>query len=217
MSVWVKSRSPHPAGARVAQWWEHSPPTTVARSNPNDETMCEISLLLVLSLAQKAFSPRPPSFPLLKTNTSKLQIYLDKVPLLFQLDFAFPHLRNVSSSKDINNRWNNTFRTWPVPCTLPSLSGEFFGHNTTQLHSQLVRSIRFYPANDGPCRRIWTVFYSKDCQARFLKVTTLQRVQLLKDYTGFRRFNSLELHRSSRWLQELNTFFESIPEGLALS
>ena len=61
----------------MAQWREHSPPTSVARSNPDDETMCEISLLLVVSLAQRGFSPRPPSFPLLKTNTSKLQFYLD--------------------------------------------------------------------------------------------------------------------------------------------
>ena len=56
------------------------------------------------------------------------------------------------------------------------------------------------------CRRIWTVFYSKDCQARFLKVTTLRRFQLLKDYTGFHRFHSLKVHRSSKWLQERNTF-----------
>ena len=55
-------------------------------------------------------------------------------------------------------------------------------------YSQLVRSIRFYPAKDGPCKRIWAVFYSQDCQARFLKVTTLQRVQLLKDCTRFHRF-----------------------------
>ena len=61
----------------MAQWREHSPPTNVARSNPDDETMCEISLLLVVSLAQRGFSPRPPSFRLLKTNTSKLQFYLD--------------------------------------------------------------------------------------------------------------------------------------------
>ena len=58
-----------------------------------------------------------------------------------------------------------------------------------------------------------SVFYSKDCQARFLKVTTLQRVQLLKDYTGFHRFNSLKVHRSSRWLQEHNTFLRISKEA----
>ena len=66
------------------------------------------------------------------------------------------------------------------------------------------------------CRRIRTVFYSKDCQARFLKVTTLRRVQLLKDYTRFHIFYSLEVHRSSRWLQEHNTFSD-LPEGVARS
>ena len=39
-----------------------------------------------------------------------------------------------------------------------------------------------------PIFHLLTVFYSKDCQARFLKVTTLQRVQLLKDCTRFHRF-----------------------------
>ena len=41
-------------------------------SNPGVDTICGLSLLLVLSLAPKGFSPGSPVFPLsLKTNTFK--------------------------------------------------------------------------------------------------------------------------------------------------
>ena len=45
-----------------------------------------------------------------------------------------------------------------------------FSHNATQLHSQLVRSIRFYPANNGPCRRIWTELYLTVFKGSFLRL-----------------------------------------------
>ena len=60
-------------GARVSQWWEHSPPTNVARvwilvSTP----LCGLSLLFVLSLiVLRGFSFS------LKTNTSKFQFNLE--------------------------------------------------------------------------------------------------------------------------------------------
>ena len=50
--------------ARVAQWWEHSPPTNVAWvSIPGVNAICGLSLLLVPSLALKGFSPGTPVFP----------------------------------------------------------------------------------------------------------------------------------------------------------
>ena len=50
--------------ARVAQWWEHLPPTNVAWvSIPGVNTICGLSLLLVSSLALKGFSPGTPVFP----------------------------------------------------------------------------------------------------------------------------------------------------------
>ena len=50
-------------GARVEQW-EHSPPTNVARVQiPTSMPLCGLSLLLVLSLALRGFSPGIPVFP----------------------------------------------------------------------------------------------------------------------------------------------------------
>ena len=49
----------------VVQWWEHSPPTSVARVRilASTPTMCGLSLLLVLSLAPRGFSPDTQVFP----------------------------------------------------------------------------------------------------------------------------------------------------------
>ena len=47
---------------RVAQWWEHSPPTNVAGVQ-TPVLACGLSLLLVLSLAARGFSPGTPVFP----------------------------------------------------------------------------------------------------------------------------------------------------------
>ena len=48
----------------MAQWWECSPPTNVARgSTPGVDAICGLSLLLVLSLALRGFSPGTPVFP----------------------------------------------------------------------------------------------------------------------------------------------------------
>ena len=50
--------------ARVAKWWEHSPPTNVAWvSIPGVNVICGLSLLLVPSLALRGFSPGTPVFP----------------------------------------------------------------------------------------------------------------------------------------------------------
>ena len=48
------------------QWWEHSPPTTGQcgrGSNPGVDAICGLSLLLVLSLNLRGFSPGTPVFP----------------------------------------------------------------------------------------------------------------------------------------------------------
>ena len=48
----------------MAQWWEHSPPTNVARvRTPGVDAICGLSLLLVLFLAPRGFSPGTPVFP----------------------------------------------------------------------------------------------------------------------------------------------------------
>ena len=60
----------------MAQWWERSPPTNVARgSNLGVDAICGLRLLLVLYLAPRGFSrgtPVPPP-PSSKTNISKFQ------------------------------------------------------------------------------------------------------------------------------------------------
>ena len=51
-------------GARVAQWWERLPPINVVRVQiPVSTPLCGLSLLLVLSLAPRGFSPGTPVFP----------------------------------------------------------------------------------------------------------------------------------------------------------
>ena len=53
-----------PWGARVAQWWEYSPPPQCGPgSNPGVDGICGLSLLLVLYLAPRGFSPGTPVFP----------------------------------------------------------------------------------------------------------------------------------------------------------
>ncbi len=67
----------------MAQWWERSPPTNVARVRFRPgaiHTVCGLSLLLVLALLWgffSGFSGFPPSW---KTNTSKFQFDLDRGP-----------------------------------------------------------------------------------------------------------------------------------------
>ena len=73
-------------GARVAQWWEHSPPTDVAwGSNPGIDTICGLSLLLVLSLAARGFSPGTPVFPCPQKptfpNSNSTRNQVDEEPL----------------------------------------------------------------------------------------------------------------------------------------
>ena len=62
------------SGARVAQWWEHSPPSNVARVQIPASTPYVVwapgllsgahhPLLLVLSFAPRGFSPGSPVFP----------------------------------------------------------------------------------------------------------------------------------------------------------
>ena len=51
--------------SRVAQWWEHSPPTHQCGpgSIPGLDVICGLSLLLVLFPAPRGFSPGTPVFP----------------------------------------------------------------------------------------------------------------------------------------------------------
>ena len=56
------------------QWWEHSPPTSFARdSNPSVNTICGLSLLLVLSLLREVFLRVLRFFLSSKTNIFKFQ------------------------------------------------------------------------------------------------------------------------------------------------
>ena len=70
--------------ARVAQWWEHSPPTNAARvQTPVLE--CGLCLLLVLCLAARGFSPSTPVFPSPQKptfpNSNSTRIQVDEEPL----------------------------------------------------------------------------------------------------------------------------------------
>ena len=47
-------------------------------SNPSVDAICGLSLLLVLSLVQRGFSPDTPVFSSLKTNTFKFQFDLER-------------------------------------------------------------------------------------------------------------------------------------------
>ena len=75
-------------GARVVQWWEHSPLTNIARLQiPASTPYVGWVLLLVFSLAPRGFFSGYSGFPLLsKTNISK-----------FQLDQESPRRRTVTT------------------------------------------------------------------------------------------------------------------------
>ena len=74
LKVWIRHQ-----GAWVPQWWKHSPPTNVAGVQIPALTPCGLSLLLVLSLVPRGFSPGTPVFLLSsKTNTSKFQFDLER-------------------------------------------------------------------------------------------------------------------------------------------
>ena len=53
-------------GAGLAQWWEYSPPTDVARVRFWARTICGLSLLLVLFSVPRGFPPGTPVFPSLQ-------------------------------------------------------------------------------------------------------------------------------------------------------
>ena len=73
--------------ARVAQWWEPSPSTSVARVQltPGVDAICGLSLFLVLSFTLRGFSPgtpvspspQKPTFP--NSNSTRNQV--DEEPL----------------------------------------------------------------------------------------------------------------------------------------
>ena len=85
MSLHVKMQKSFVSrGARVAQWWERSPPTNVARVQ-TPVSICGLSLLLVLSLAPRGFSPGTPVFPspqkLTFPNSNSTRNQVDEEPL----------------------------------------------------------------------------------------------------------------------------------------
>ena len=96
-------------GSWVSQWWEHSPPTSVARaSNPSVSTICGLSLLFVLSLAPRGFSPGSPVFLVLKNQHFQIPIRpaiswtkdhrVDVLPPNLYLFYSFIHLLDLSLS-----------------------------------------------------------------------------------------------------------------------
>ena len=78
----------------MAQWLSiylpRRPPTNVARVRFPDSATCGLSLLLVLVLAPRGFSPGTPVFPALssKTNISKFQFDLDYCQALYHEPLA---------------------------------------------------------------------------------------------------------------------------------
>ena len=72
-------------GARVAPWWERSPPTNVAR-------FCWLILWLVLSLAPRGFSPGTPVFPSpQKTTFPIFQFYQESRRWRIIMDVLLPN------------------------------------------------------------------------------------------------------------------------------
>ena len=71
-------------------------------------------------------------------------------------------------------------------------------HNFTGLHSQLVRGIRgirrFYPANDGPCRRIWTELYLFQVWGSFLRLQHSSFSKITQDFFRFRQAHEVRTH-----------------------
>ena len=67
------SVKPWHGGAGMAQWWEHSPPTNVARVQFRPSVTCRLSLLLVLVLAPRVFLRVLRFSSLHKNQHSKLQ------------------------------------------------------------------------------------------------------------------------------------------------
>ena len=70
----------------MAQWWERSPPTNVALgSNPGNDAIYGLSLLLVLSFAPRGFSPGTPVFPSPQkptfSNSNSTRNQVDEQPL----------------------------------------------------------------------------------------------------------------------------------------
>ena len=77
--------------AHWAQWWERSPPTNVSRVRIlGPGVICGLSLLLVLFLAPRGFSPGTPVFSSMssKTSISKCQFDLDYCQALYHEPLA---------------------------------------------------------------------------------------------------------------------------------
>ena len=57
--------------------------------NSGVDAICGLSLLLVLFVAPRGFSPGTPAFPLLKTNTSKFQFDLERTETFKRVQMTF--------------------------------------------------------------------------------------------------------------------------------
>ena len=83
-------------------------------------------------------------------------------------------------------------------CFLASSSVFFSKHNFTGLHSQLVRGTRgirrFCPANDGPCRRIWTELYLFQVWGSFLRLKHSNFSKITQDFFRFRQAHEVCTH-----------------------
>ena len=86
----------------MAQWWERSPPTNVARVHPGVDAICGLSLLLVLSSALRGFSPGAPVFPSpQKTNISEFQFDQESGRWRTTLWMCYPQNHYLFYSKKI--------------------------------------------------------------------------------------------------------------------
>ena len=112
-------------GSRVAQWWEHQ---CVPGLIPGPGVICELSLLLVLFLAPRGFSPGTPVFPSPQKPT-----------------FPIPIWSGLLSSTLSLGLWLGWSRKHSLCLTL-NLHLHFFYMRCVLLHSwREIKFTRFYP------------------------------------------------------------------------
>ena len=122
--------------------------------------------------------------------------------VLFQLDFVFSHTWEMSPpprTSMTDEIISFALDLCPAHCRrFLASSSAITQHNFTGLHSLLVRGIRgirrFYPANDGPCRRIWTELYLFQVWGSFLRSQHSSFSKITQDFFWFRQAHEVRTH-----------------------